>query len=150
MIDVGRIKQAHNVFLNRLVTAVDGEVAQAAAFGIGHVRQFPRGFKHHTGRLAAATTSKVTSNRYSWRVALLNRAQHAGPIDRGARAHVIAARRAPLLVFYWPKLGRMMYLKSVNHPGNKPYRFLWRATRAAFRVAVIGIGRAANRIASQF
>lgn len=38
--------------------------------------------------------------------------------DKGSPPHVIRATRAPRLVFYWPTTGRVMYLKSVNHPGN--------------------------------
>jgi hypothetical protein len=42
----------------------------------------------------------------------------------GTEPHVIAARRRPLLVFYWPKVGRVVAFKRVNHPGTDPNRFL--------------------------
>lgn len=52
-------------------------------------------------------------------------------VHEGARPHRIVARNAPLLVFFWPKAGRVMYLKSVNHPGNRPHRFLVQSLSAA-------------------
>jgi hypothetical protein len=48
-------------------------------------------------------------------------------IQKGTKAHVIRARNAPMLRFYWPKVGRVVYFKSVNHPGTKPNRFYNRA-----------------------
>lgn len=30
----------------------------------------------------------------------------------------------PLLVFYWPKEGQVVYFHHVNHPGTRPNRFL--------------------------
>ena len=40
--------------------------------------------------------------------------------EKGARPHKIVARRAKALTFYWPKAGRVVSFKSVNHPGNPP------------------------------
>jgi hypothetical protein len=48
-------------------------------------------------------------------------------IQKGTRPHVIRAKNAPMLRFYWPKVGRVVYFKSVNHPGTKPNRFYNRA-----------------------
>lgn len=45
----------------------------------------------------------------------------------GTQPHVIAARRKPFLVFYWPKAGRVVRFRSVNHPGTQPNRFLTNA-----------------------
>lgn len=47
----------------------------------------------------------------------------------GTVPHPIVARRAPLLVFYWPKVGRVVSFKAVNHPGTQPNRFLVNALR---------------------
>lgn len=30
----------------------------------------------------------------------------------------------PLLVFFWPKVGRVVFFRHVNHPGTKPNRYL--------------------------
>jgi hypothetical protein len=55
-------------------------------------------------------------------------------VDQGAKPHVIKAKNAPYLVFYWPKVGRVVHFKSVNHPGNKAYRFLEKGLERALRM----------------
>lgn len=52
-------------------------------------------------------------------------------VHEGARPHRITARNAPQLVFFWPKVQKVIYTKSVAHPGNRPNRFLVRALDAA-------------------
>lgn len=47
----------------------------------------------------------------------------------GTQPHVIRPRNAKLLVFYWPKAGRVVYREKVNHPGTRPNRFLTNALR---------------------
>lgn len=64
-----------------------------------------------------------------------NTAPHAqwpsgGGIETGTRPHPIRARRAPMLVFYWPKVGRVVRFKAVNHPGTKSYHILTDSLRA--------------------
>ncbi len=45
-------------------------------------------------------------------------------LEIGTRPHVIEARIAKTLAFYWPKIGGMFFGKRVNHPGTKPYRYM--------------------------
>lgn len=47
----------------------------------------------------------------------------------GTFAHVIRPRTKPFLVFYWAKVGRVVRMRSVNHPGTRPNRFLTDALR---------------------
>lgn len=57
--------------------------------------------------------------------------------DQGSPAHVIRPRRAGgLLVFYWPKLGRTVGFRYVNHPGNAPKPWWDRALRATWGPAL--------------
>jgi hypothetical protein len=56
---------------------------------------------------------------------------YAAANDQGAKPHVIKAKNAPFLVFFWPKVGRVVYFKSVNHPGNKPYNWAMRGLERA-------------------
>lgn len=42
----------------------------------------------------------------------------------GTVPHVIQARRAPRLVFWWGKVGKVVAFPKVNHPGTRPNRFL--------------------------
>lgn len=57
--------------------------------------------------------------------------------DQGAPPHVIVPRRAGgLLVFYWPKVGRTVYLRRVNHPGNRARPWWVRALNATYGPAL--------------
>lgn len=49
----------------------------------------------------------------------------------GTPPHTITAKPGKFLVFYWPKTDQVMYLRSVQHPGTKPNRFLVNALPAA-------------------
>lgn len=55
-------------------------------------------------------------------------------VDQGTKPHKIVAKNAPYLTFFWPKVGRIVHFKSVNHPGNKPYRFLMNGLERAMRM----------------
>lgn len=50
-------------------------------------------------------------------------------VHEGANPHEIRARNAPRLVFFWEKVGSLVAFPVVQHPGNKPNRFLERALR---------------------
>lgn len=48
-------------------------------------------------------------------------------IIEGTKAHRIEARNAPVLSFFWPKLGKRVAFRFVNHPGTKANPFHMRA-----------------------
>lgn len=52
---------------------------------------------------------------------------HAIFVIKGTKPHVIKAKRAPKLVFFWRKVGRVVSFASVNHPGTKANNYLDRA-----------------------
>lgn len=57
--------------------------------------------------------------------------------DQGSPAHVIRPRRVGgLLVFYWPKMGRVVGFHFVNHPGNAPKPWWKRSLRATYGPAL--------------
>lgn len=43
----------------------------------------------------------------------------AATTNSGARPHVIRPRSGKVLSFYWPKVGKRVALRYVNHPGNR-------------------------------
>jgi hypothetical protein len=55
-------------------------------------------------------------------------------VEEGTRPHEIRAKNAPFLVFFWPKVGRVVHFKRVQHPGTRPYKFLQRAQESAMRM----------------
>lgn len=48
-------------------------------------------------------------------------------LDVGTRPHEIKAKNAKFLSFFWPKVGKQMFLKKVNHPGTKANNYLTKA-----------------------
>jgi hypothetical protein len=59
---------------------------------------------------------------------------YAAANDQGAKPHKIVAKNAPYLVFFWPKVGRVVHFKSVNHPGNKAYGWAMRGLERAVNI----------------
>lgn len=52
--------------------------------------------------------------------------------DQGTSPHKITPKTpGGSLVFFWPKAGKVVHLKSVQHPGNKGSHFLERGLRRA-------------------
>jgi len=73
-----------------------------------------------TGVLASSYFDTVTYEGRGRRVGFdLQIAPHAKWLNEGASWHPIVARNARALAFYWPKVGRFVFFKSVNHPGYK-------------------------------
>lgn len=78
-----------------------------------------------TGNLRSSITSKrrkyaggnLGFDAGSWTVS------YAAVHELGSKPHVIEAKNAPYLAFYWPKVGSFVAFKSVSHPGTRPYRF---------------------------
>lgn len=60
--------------------------------------------------------------------------------DQGTLPHLIYPRkRGGQLIFYWAKVGRVVHLNSVRHPGNKAYHWAERGLRVAMRTWSSGI-----------
>lgn len=133
MIDLRAVQQDHRRFLVRERDAVDRELEKAAEFGEAYTAKHPT-FTPRSGSdgLAQATVGRVIRTRRGAIVRLTNPKPYAAAIDRGADAHPITARRKPYLHFR----GRRGWVrtKSVRHPGNRPYKFLYRAITASGRV----------------
>lgn len=65
------------------------------------------------------TVRAIQSGPTTFRIVMDAPVIQAATTNSGARPHVIRARRAKMMRFYWPKVGRVVYFRSVNHPGNK-------------------------------
>lgn len=53
-------------------------------------------------------------------------------MEFGTVPHIIRARKARFLSFFWKKVNAQFIGKFVNHPGTKPTLFLRTATEVAF------------------
>lgn len=137
-IDGQRLWRDHQRFLSSLRSGILLAFATAEQHVHDHVRLYSK-FKRRSARsLKDAARAKHTG---SWNSRVIRfqsyvkDVAYAEPIEYGARPHKIRARRAKALRFQWKKLGgQTVFFKSVQHPGNRPYKFLWTATHSAWRV----------------
>ena len=110
-------------------------VATIEAPGPGKLALHNRtGLNYGTGRLQ----SRIKANRGRWVYELEGRViavpEHALWVHEGTRPHAIVPRTpGGLLVFYWPKAGKTVFMKKVNHPGMMPNPFLARALSGVMR-----------------
>ena len=65
-----------------------------------------------------------TAGRFTPGWAVVSDAPYALYVHEGTRPHVIRARRAAALVFYWEKVGAVVAFRQVNHPGTRAQPFL--------------------------
>lgn len=82
-------------------------------------------FRNHSWKLRLGT--KATVDKFAFSGRLSNRVKYASYIEKGTRAHVIEARRKPMLRFYWTSQGAWFSGKRVNHPGTEPRPFFQHA-----------------------
>jgi hypothetical protein len=126
----------------RLGTWATQVVTVAADEAVSIIKRDPRVPRGETLELVNSVRSrrdtKVSGTRRS--VTLEAPVIQAVTTDQGARGHPIRPKRAGgLLVFHWPKVGRVVFFRHVNHPGNPP-RPWWEAVvtdgcRQALRIA---------------
>lgn len=146
---IQRMKRGHNWLLAAHQREVREALEFAGRFAEDHVQKYP-GFTPRTGKLQRSTKHRVVRTAGGRVLKLTNNRAYAPSIDGGARPHVIVPRNKPRLRFFWKKIGRWVSAKKVNHPGNRPYKFLYRAHNAAWRVGERNLRQRLTRIASRF
>ncbi len=146
-INLGKVMSAHSKFVRANGELLDKETRRAGEFALVHVGQHPE-FKPRTGNLQKQTEFRIAKTKSGAVIKLSNPVKYAGAIDQGAKPHVIRPRRAGSLRFMWR--GKLTFARKVNHPGNKPYRFLYRATVAAGRTFETSMRHGMGQLASKF
>jgi len=150
--DLSDIRDALRLAEREINHGAENAVRLAASEGLAYSRARRR-YKDRTGQLSDFAYSTIVSRSVGkpeaeivWPVA------YASFVEEGTKPHPIEARRAPNLVFYWPKIGGVFVGKRVNHPGTKAYGFAGDAYRKAedvlIREAELGV-EAAQRILSR-
>lgn len=142
------VKSGHAKFALALRNAVEIESETASDLQMRWVQEKHK-FKTRTGHLIEATKSNVIRTKSGALIKLNNRLPYAESIDKGAKPHVIEAKKAPFLVFQ-TRDGKWVKRKKVNHPGNRPYRFMSRAHLASGRGLERGLRRRMGALASGF
>lgn len=148
MLDLGRLRAAHNKTIVDHATTVAGEIVDAGEFAQSYARAHPT-FKPRTGRLQRSVHWKARQAAKKTTLKVRARTRYAHAIEYGARPHVITPRRKKYLRFR-PKGGGVVFAKRVNHPGNRPFKFLYRTANAAGRILQQGLGAGMARVASRF
>jgi hypothetical protein len=70
-----------------------------------------------SGRVFMATAHGIT-------VGFGQGLDYAASLELGAEPHVIEASNVENLKFFWKREGVQFYGPRVNHPGNRPYKFM--------------------------
>jgi hypothetical protein len=95
-----------------------------------HVANHPQ-FTPRTGALQRATNYRVIRTSGGKLLKLTNTRPYADAIDQGAAPHEIVPVARNYLRFVVG--GRTIFAQRVKHPGNRPYKFMFRAHSAANR-----------------
>ena len=147
--NIAEVQRGHASLFHFTEKLVAESLVAAGVEARQHVFRYPE-FKPRTGKLQGATGYKVFHRTSSGRVLkVFNTKGYAEAIDKGAHAHQIVARRTRFLRFVG-RDGHFVFRRSVRHPGNRPYKFLYNATDAAFRVGARFMRDGMSRIAKRF
>jgi hypothetical protein len=138
------VQRAHSKLLSQTSAGIVLELADAGKFAVDYVKAHPT-FTPRSGELQAKTRWVPIRGHV---VRIQNNAPHANAIEGGAMPHVIEARRGKALRFV--SRGKVVFRRKVNHPGNRAFRFLYRATNAAGRVLAQGLESRMQRAAAAF
>ena len=82
------------------------------------------GYQNKTGRLTSKMKPSTSqSGAFGYKGSITTSVPYALYVDKGTKPHVIRAKGKGLLHFYWPKVGRWVAFKQVNHPGFRGAAF---------------------------
>lgn len=132
LVNLQSVIRGHQHFLESHARMVQEASERAARHAVDHVQKYP-GFKPRTGKLQKSMRARVVRTSGGKLIRITNPRKYAQAIDTGAKPHVIRPRRRQFLRFR-ARSGQMVFARRVNHPGNRPYKFGWKATHSAHRV----------------
>lgn len=153
-IDLSAVKKAHRRFLAAHDRAVDKSLDEAGDHAAHHVKTHSAFNRRSAARsVKDATKHKVIRTRGGKLVRITNNKTRRGysvsaGLEHGTRAHTIRAKPGKSLAFR--SGGQLIFRKSVQHPGTRPYRFLSNATSAAHRFIGPRLKRQLSRVAKRF
>lgn len=144
-----RMTRQHEWFLAENQRIITESLQYGGDQGVAQVQTSP-GFKPQTGKLQRATKAKVVRLGSGCVLKMSNSRPYAAAIDRGAKAHLISPKRPGGRLRFRGPGGGFVYARRVRHPGNKPYRFLQRATLTASNKFESQFERRISAIAARF
>ena len=135
-VNLGELKKTHAAFLK----ANERMIADAAEFAKDEaIKSYDKrlGFTpYYTGKL-----SKIVK---------LKGGRIARIVDKGTRPHMIRPRKKGGMLVFRGRNGRMVFARSVRHPGSGPFRFGPRVASHAYRLMARFIEPEAAKIVRRF
>lgn len=157
MLDLAKIKRGHQRFLAEHQRAVDSVInsEKLTALEQNYVLDHG-GFRSRSGNLINETKATILrTGRGNLIVKSTNAAAYAAAQDRGSglygpkhSEYPITAKNGKALAFM--SGGKLIFRRSVMHPGVKPTRFLYNANDAAFRTCRLWLREAMSKAAKSF
>ncbi len=147
--NLAQIHRDHVRFSQRHDQMVDTALVVGGTEAVQRVKETRFKRPSPSGGVRDKTEFRIVRTRSGKVLKIRNTAKHAAPLDKGARPHVIRAKAGKVLAFRG-RSGKMIFRNKVNHPGNKPTRFLWKATRSAYRVTGTYLEEQAKLLARRF
>lgn len=142
-----QILRGHQHFLAQNERLVQDATATAGRHAEDHVQHYAT-FKRRTGKLQDKTKARTVRTANGRILRIANPMRYAAAIDTGSKPHRILPRRREFLRFR--VRGKLVFARSVMHPGTRPYKFLYRATHSANRVLGDYLKRGMSDIARRF
>lgn len=96
-----------------------------------------------TGRLKTSINTKITMRLYTINGKVGSRVKYGLVEHQGAKRHAIRPVRGRYLKFYWKKVGKVVWLRRVDHPGTKGSFYLTiplaaELPKRGFKVTLVG------------
>lgn len=157
VLNIDKIKRGHQRFLAEFSREVDRALDPDAltSWAWRWVTQHGGFVSRSPNGLVAKTRVRITKVGKNRVVRSVNTAKYAAAQDRGSglygpkhRKYIIRAKRAGSLAFVVG--GRLVFAKSVEHPGVHPTRFLYNENDALFRASKQWLRAAMDRAAQKF
>lgn len=145
---IEKMKRGHQHVVAETSRAIQESLEFGGRHAKEHVERYPR-FQPRTGNLQRATKTRVIRTRGGKLLKITNNKPYAAAIDGGAKPHTISAKPGKKLRFRG-RGGGFVFAKSVQHPGNRAYKFLYRAHRSAGRVVERKLTQRLSNVASRF
>lgn len=132
---------------DRLVTSV---LERSEDFAYDHVANHAE-FTHRTRKTLEATKAKTIRTKGGKLLRIKNETPVALFLEYGTKPHTIKPKSSTHLRFYWKRMGRWVSSKQIDeHPGTRPYKFLYRAQRATYRVIGPNLNNGMRKLSGQF
>ncbi|HEY3495279.1 MAG TPA: hypothetical protein VGK73_11360 [Polyangiaceae bacterium] len=152
-INLAALQKAHKRFLLDQDRAVDKSLDEAGDHAAHHVKTHSK-FKRRSAARSVkdSTRHRVVKTKGGKVVRITNSKKRGGydvsaGLESGTRPHTIRAKGK---VLRFRAGGRLMFRRSVQHPGTPAYRFLFNATNAANRFMGGRLSSRLSRLARRF